>query len=170
MLLQDSRGERRAVRRRRPDSPGRPGPLAVESRIKFRGGGAGRTGAVVTPLRPLYNCRLRSPPCMRRLPRPPRRTGRRSSAVRSAAAGRAVAGRRVEPRRGGRDARRPAGGSGAYRRDPSTRRSTNYHLAHSARAELCRRWDERPKPDLLRTGSCSYAAGAGAQVSEATPA
>ena len=66
--------------------------------------------------------------------------GRDRRPLRRAAARRPVAGGRAEPRGGGGDARRPGGGPRADRRDPRARRlCSDYHLAHAARADLCRR-------------------------------
>ena len=85
-------------------------------------------------------CRRRSPRCM-----PRRRTPQATDwaeivgPVRRAAARWTLAGRRAQSRRGGGDARRPRRGPGAGRRHPRARRLRDYHLAHAARADLCRR-------------------------------
>ena len=59
--------------------------------------------------------------------------------LRRAAAARAVAGGRAEPRRGGRDARRPAAGLALVDAILARGELADYHLAHAARADLCRR-------------------------------
>ena len=67
------------------------------------------------------------------------RLGADRRALRRAAARRAVAGGRAEPRRGGGDARRPAAGLALIDAILARGELADYHLAHAARADLCRR-------------------------------
>ena len=71
----------------------------------------------------------------------------------------------------GRDARRAGGGPGPDRRDPRrAATSPTIALAHSARAELCRRLGkDRRRPRVLRARARPHAAGAAAALSRATP-
>ena len=101
---------------------------------------AGRAGARRRGASGRTRCRRRSPRCMPRRPTADRdRLGADRRALRRAAARRAVAGGGAQPRRGGRDARRPGGRAGADRAILARGELADYHLAHSARAELCRR-------------------------------
>ena len=71
--------------------------------------------------------------------RPMRPIGTRSSRSTTSCAHRSVARRRVEPGGGRGDARWPGGGSGAIDDILARGDLADYHLAHAARADLCRR-------------------------------
>ena len=103
--------------------------------------GAGGTRACVAGASARTRFRRRSPPST-----PSAATadatdwGQIVGTLRRAAARRTVAGRRAEPRRGRRHAGRSRRGPRADRRDPgAAANSLDYHLAHAARADLCRR-------------------------------
>ena len=90
-------------------------------------------------------------------------------AVRRAGAGRSVARGRAEPRRGGGHARRPAAGLALIDAILARGDLADYHLAHSARADLCRRLGRTAEARaVLRAGPRPHPAGAGAAVSRAT--
>ena len=83
--------------------------------------------------------RRRSRPCTLSSQRRRHGLGPDRRAVRPAGAGRAIAGDRAEPRGGGGNARRSVCGACADRRHPGRGELSDYHLAHAARADLCRR-------------------------------
>ena len=89
-------------------------------------------------------------------------------ALRRACAGRAVARGRVESRRGGGDARRPGGGSGADRRHPGARRPGRLSPGpRGAGGFVPAAGKDGGGPGLLRSGARPGAAGAGTTVSRA---
>ena len=72
-------------------------------------------------------------------PRPRPRTGRGSSGCTPSGPGGAFARGGTQSGRGGGHAGRPPGRAGPHRRPPGASRVGGYHLAHSVRADLCRR-------------------------------
>ena len=140
MLLQESRRARADFAGRRAGPAGRPGPLAVEPRAdrrrrwrwssgRSRRGGSGRT-----------RCRRRSRRCMprRRRRRPP--TGRRSSGCTTCCCA-VEPSPVVELNRAVAVAMRDGPAAGLALIDAILARGelADYHLAHAARADLCRR-------------------------------
>ena len=137
-----ARGAHVADRRARPAR--RPGPLAVEPRRRSTKASAlvERALAVAArrPVRAAGGDRRRA---RRRAERRRDRLGRDRRPLRRAAAHRAVAGRRAEPRRRGRDARRPRRRAALIDAILARGDLADYHLAHAARADLCRRLGRR---------------------------
>ena len=140
MLLQESRRVARTSRDGRPDPAGRPGPLALEPGADRGREGAGRTGAVVAAVRPVHASGGDRGGACRGDPR--RRDGLGSD--RGAATTlllQAQPSPVVELNRAVAVAMRDGPEAGLALIDAILARGdlADYHLAHAARADLCRR-------------------------------
>ena len=169
MLLHESRRAARTSRRRETRPARRPGPLAVEPRADRRGrarwssarsrrGGSARTRS-----------RRRSPRCTPKRRRRGAPTGGRSSALYDVLL-RADPSPVVELNRAVAVAMRDGPAAGLALIDGILARGelADYHLAHSARADLCRRLGRSGRgTGVVRAGAGAGAAGAGAAVSGA---
>ena len=135
----------------RAGAAGRPGPLALEPRLRSRKARRWWSGRLAAPqVGPLHDASG------------DRRRARRGAdaaatdwaqivgAVRPAAAGGAVAGDRAEPRGGGGDARRSGGGPRADRRHPRDAAILRTITSPTPRGPTSAGgWDEQPKPESL---------------------
>ena len=169
MLLHESRRAGAHVAGRRAGAARRAGPLALEPRPDRRGLCAGGAGVVVAPVRSVHASggdrrRARRGARCRRQP-----TGRRSSAC-TTCWSRADPSPVVELNRAAAVAMRDGPAAGLALIDAILARGDldDYHLAHSARADLCRRLGRTADARaVLRTGPRADTAGTGAALSRA---
>jgi RNA polymerase sigma-70 factor (ECF subfamily) len=117
----------------------RPGPLAVGPRADRRRRAPGGRGARDAALRPLHAAGGDRGDPRRGGERRADRLARDRGPVRHAAHARPVAGGGAEPRRGGLATRRPAAGLRLVDALLAGGDLDDYYLAHSVRADLCRR-------------------------------
>ena len=182
MLLHESRRAARTSPDGRPGPAGGPGPLALEPGADRGRDGAGGAGAGVAPVRPVHPPGGDRGGARRGAAPPPRPTGPRSSALYDVLA-------QVEPspvvelNRAVAVAMRDGPAAGLALIDAILARGdlADYHLAHAARADLCRRLGTngggprrlragaRPRRSRSRSGGSSRAAARVARLTRQPP-